>query len=210
MSTDINGPESVYITTKMKEWIDKGYAYYAYGTGASTDMRQLFWDGGAFSVFHTSSLFDLYVTNVGDKFEVGMAWLPGGMDGESFYSEIGGATILIPAVATQKQKNAAWQFMMFMASPEINLYWADKTGYFPTRQSVMETPEYAEYLSRKPEMNNVVSMGSWINPRHTHPAYDTIANQWRHTLYRIFNEDAPIQATLDELAIFIEETLADY
>jgi multiple sugar transport system substrate-binding protein len=210
MTTDINGEASVYVTTKMKEWIDKGYAYYAYGTGASTDMRQLFWDGGAFSVFHTSSLFDLYVTNAGDKFEVGMAWLPGGMDGESFYSEIGGATILIPAVATQKQKNAAWQFMMFMASPEINLYWADKTGYFPTRQSVMETPEYAEYLSRKPEMNNVVSMGSWINPRHTHPAYDTIANQWRHTLYRIFNEDAPIQATLDELAIFIEETLADY
>ena len=54
-STDLNGEASVYVTTKMKEWIDKGYAYYAYGTGASPN-RQLFWDGGAFSVFHTSSL----------------------------------------------------------------------------------------------------------------------------------------------------------
>ena len=167
-STDLNGEASVYITTKMKEWIDKGYAYYAYGTGASSNMRQLFWDGGAFSVFHTSSLYDTYVTQVGDNFEVGMAWLPGGNDGVSFLSEVGGATILIPAVATQKQKIAAWQFMMFMASPEINLYWADKTGYFPTRQSVMGTEAYAEYLERKPEMNNVVTMAGWINPRNTH------------------------------------------
>lgn len=210
LSTDLNGPASVYVTSKMKEWIDKGYAYYAYGTGASTNMRQLFWDGGAFSVFHTSSLYDTYVQNVGDKFEVGMAWLPGGEDGVSFKSEVGGATILIPAVATQRQKNAAWQFMMFMASPEMNLYWADKTGYFPTRQSVMGTPEYEEYLERKPAMSNIVSMSSWINPRNLHPAYDTIANEWRHALALIFNEGAPVQSTLDNLAQTVEEILEDY
>ena len=207
-STDLNGEASVYVTTKMKEWIDKGYAYYAYGTGASGNMRQLFWDGGAFSVFHTSSLYDTYVQN--SDFEVGMAWLPGGEDGVSFKSEVGGATILIPKVASQKQKNAAWQFMMFMASPEINLYWADQTGYFPTRQSVMATPEYAEYLERKPAMANIVSMAGWINPRNQHPAYDSIANEWRHALALIFNEGAPIQATLDNLAQTVEEILEDY
>jgi len=207
-STDLNGEASVYVTTKMKEWIDKGYAYYAYGTSASPDMRQLFWDGGAFSVFHTSSLYDTYVDN--SDFEVGMAWLPGGEDGVSFKSEVGGATILIPAVATQRQKNAAWQFMMFMASPEMNLYWADKTGYFPTRQSVMQTPEYAEYLERKPAMANIVSMAGWINPRNLHPAYDSIATEWRHALALIFNEGAPVQATLDTLAQTVEEILEDF
>ena len=207
-STDLNGPDSVYVTTKMKEWIDKGYAYYAYGTGASSNMRQLFWDGGAFSVFHTSSLYDTYVTQ--SDFEVGMAWLPGGRDGESFLSEVGGATIMIPRVATQRQKNAAWQFMMFMASPEINLYWADQTGYFPTRQTVQEAPEYAEYLERKPAMANIVSMSGWINPRITHPAYDSIATEWRHSLALIFNEGAPIQSTLDNLARTVEEILEDY
>ena len=55
LTTDVNSEAAVYITSKMKEWIDKGYAYYAYGTGASSNMRQLFWDGGAFSTFHTSS-----------------------------------------------------------------------------------------------------------------------------------------------------------
>jgi len=208
LTTDVNSEMSVYITTKIKEWIDKGYAYYAYGTGASSNMRQLFWDGGAFSVFHTSSLYDTYVEQ--SAFEVGMAWLPGGIDGESFKSEVGGAAILIPAVAPQRQKNAAWQFMMFMASPEINLYWADKTGYFPTRQSVMGMNEYEEYLERKPSMKNVVSMSSWINPRNQHPAYDACANEWRHALARIFNEGAPVKSTLDNLATIITEILEDY
>ncbi|HBK67056.1 MAG TPA: ABC transporter substrate-binding protein [Firmicutes bacterium] len=210
LTTDVNSKISVEITSKIKEWIDKGYAYYAYGTGASANMRQLFWDGGAFSVFHTSSLYDTYVQQTKGAFEVGMAWLPGGMDGKSFKSEVGGAAILIPAVASQRQKNAAWQFMMFMASPEINLYWADKTGYFPTRQSVIGTREYEKYLERKPAMSNVVSMSSWINPRNQHPAYDTVANEWRHALARIFNEGAPVKATLDDLAKTITEILEDF
>lgn len=210
VSSDVNSEMSVYITTKIKEWIDKGYAYYAYGTGASSNMRQLFWDGKAFSVFHTSSLYDTYVQQTEGSFEVGMAWLPGGLDGKSFKSEVGGSVILIPAAASQAQKNAAWQFMMFMASPEMNLYWADKTGYFPVRQSVIGTPLYEEYLERKPAMREVVSMANWINPRNQHPAYDTCANEWRHALARIFNEGAPVKQTLDELDELIEEILEDY
>jgi multiple sugar transport system substrate-binding protein len=171
-------------------------------------MRQLFWDGGAFSVFHTSSLYDTYVQKA-KGFEVGMSWLPGGRDGRSFKSEVGGSVILIPAVASQKQKNAAWQFMMFMASPEMNLFWADKTGYFPTRQKATQMSGYDKYLERKPAMKNIVSMGKWINPRNQHPAYDTVATEWRHALAKIFNEGAPVKATLDALAKNIQETLDD-
>ena len=208
-ATDVNGEAAVAITQQLKEWIDKGYAYFAYGTGASADMRQSFWDGNAVSVFHTSSLYDTYVEQGGDKFEVGMAWLPGGNDGETFTSEVGGAVVLIPAKASQAQKNAAWQLMSFMTSPEINLYWADKTGYFPTRQSVMDTPEYAEYLSRKPAMQSVVSMSSWINPRHQAPVYNTAANLWRDSLAKILVEGAPVEDTLNSVADEITELLED-
>ena len=209
-TTDVNSEKSVEITTKMKEWIDKGYAYYAYGEGASGNMRNLFIDGGAFSVFHTSCLYGTYMDRVAasaNPFEVGMAWLPGGSDGESFKSEVGGAVVFIPAKASQAEKNAAWQFLMFMTSPEINLYWSDKTGYFPTRQSVQGTPEYEEFLTRKPAMRDIVAMSAWINPRNQDPAYDSCANAWRHALAKIFNEGAPVQETLDALAQEITELL---
>ena len=102
-TTDVNSEKSIELNTKIKEWIDKGYAYYAIGSGASSNMRDLFIAGGAFSVFHTSSLYTTYVNRVNAledesaRFEVGMAWLPGGSDGESFKSEVGGAAIFIPA-----------------------------------------------------------------------------------------------------------------
>lgn len=168
-TTDVNSAKSVEITTKIKEWIDKGYAYYAYGTNASTNMRSCSGDGGAFSVFHTSSMYDTYLTNVAasaDPFEVGMAQAARRQRRRVLQEmEVGGSAILIPAAASQAEKNAAWQFMMFATSPEINPYWADKTGYFPTRASVQgSTPEYEEYLSRKPAMADIASMSSWINP----------------------------------------------
>ena len=139
-----------------------------------------------------------------------MAWYPGGNDEESFMSEVGGVTLVIPKAASQAQKNAAWQFMMFMSSPEINLYWADQTGYLPIRQSVIGTPEFDEYLQRKPAMGDIVAMSSWINPRNPHPAFNACGDEWRHALARIFNEGAPVQATLDALAQTIEEILEDY
>lgn len=208
LTTDINSEASIYVTNKIKEWIDKDYAYFAYGTGSSSNMRQLFWDGGAFSVFHTSSLYDTYVDQSG--FEVGMAWLPGSEDGTSFKSEVGGAVILIPEVASQRQKNAAWQFMQFVTSPEINLYWSNETGYLPTRQSVSETEAYAEYLAEKPAMANIVSMGGWIHPLNSHPAYHTIAVEWTHALARIFNEGAPVEDTLNGLAADIQDIIDDF
>lgn len=209
MTTDINGEKAVAITQKFKEWVDKGWAYFAYGTGASSNMRQLFWDGKAASVFHTSSLYDTYVTSVDGAFEVGMAWLPGGNDGESFKSEVGGAVLLIPAKASQAEKNAAWAFISFVTNPEMNLYWADKTGYFPTRQSVIGTPNYEEYLGRKPAMNAVVEMAEWINPRNQLPAYDSAALLWRDALAKILVEGAPVQDTLDIAAEEITELLED-
>lgn len=210
LTSDINSEVSIYLTSKMKEWVDKGYAYYAYGTGASNNMRQDFWDQKAFSVFHTSSLYDTYVEQVGDRFEVGMAWYPGGNDGETFKSEVGGVTLIIPEAAPQKQKNAAWQFLMFMTSPEINLYWADQTGYLPIRQSIVGTPAYQEYLERKPAMEDIIAMSSWINPRNPHPAFEACGTAWRHALARIFNQGAPVEETLDALNQEIEDILGDY
>lgn len=207
LSTDVNSEAAMYITNKINEWVEKGYTYYAYGTNASSNMRQLFWDQGAFSVFHTSSLYDTYVANA--KFEVGMSWLPGGNDGETFTSEVGGSAILIPARASQAQKNAAWAFLTFMTTPEMNLYWADKTGYFPTRQSVLGTDAVKEYLERKPAMESIMAMSSWINPRNQYPIYNTLANLWRDALAKVFVEGAPAQEILDQLALEITETIED-
>ena len=201
--TDVNSARSVEITEKIRSFIDKGYAYYAYGSGASGEMRTRFVEGKALSIMHTTSLYDSYCERVAASaapFTVGMTPLPGDDNGEFFRSEIGGAAIAIPAAASRAQKNAAWQFLMFMTSPEMNLYWSDTTGYVPTRASVQQTEAYGEYLVRKPEMAKVVENAHLIYPRNQHPQYDACANKWRHALAKIFRDQAPVKETLDALA----------
>lgn len=208
--TDINSEKSIQITEKIKSWIDKGYAYFAHGGSSSSEMRSRFVEGSALSIMHTTSLYDSYCERVAataKPFEVGMTPLPGDNDGVNFRSEIGGAAIVIPASISQAKKNAAWQFLMFMTSPEINLYWSDTTGYVPTRSSVQETEAYADYLSRKSEMARIVENKHLIYPRNQHPQYDACANLWRDALANIFQNNAPVKQTLDELAAKITALL---
>ena len=58
-------------------------------------------------------------------------------------------------------------------------------------------------------MNAVVSMAKWINPRNQNPAYDQIANLWRAALAKVFVEKAPVQSTLDDLVVEVNEILGD-
>lgn len=44
--------------------------------------------------------------------------------------------------ATAEEKTATFLFMKYLVSAEATLYWAEKTGYFPVRTSVLESSEY--------------------------------------------------------------------
>jgi multiple sugar transport system substrate-binding protein len=114
ISTDFGGKASIETTKEIGDWIKKGYAYFAVGKDGSSIMRQTFIDQKAFSVIHTSSLYNTYV-NLCKNFEVGMAWLPAT---DTKKQEIGGCVLLIPAKNDQQTKNAAWQFLSYLCSKE--------------------------------------------------------------------------------------------
>lgn len=205
LTTDVNSEASVAITTKIKEWIDKGYCSFAYGTGASSDIRQLFWDQKAFSIVNTSSLFETFKSNA--PFNLGITWYPsvnGNVD-----SSMGGCMLVIPRRAPQKQKNAAWTLLTYLTSPEVNMVWAEATGYLPTRKSVLTSPEALAYASDKYGFDIVFNHLDNVKACNSNPKYSAISNIWRDQLALIFMEDAPIQAILDETAVLIQEMLED-
>ena len=68
---DLNSETALKVTEMIKDWCDSGIAYFAAGADASATMRQKFQDGQTFSVMHTSSLYNNYVSKC--DFEVGMA-----------------------------------------------------------------------------------------------------------------------------------------
>ena len=203
-TTDLDSPKAIELAQQIKDWCDAGYIYWASGTNASNIMRQNFWDSKAFSIGHTTSLYNTYVDNC--NFEVGMAWYPGAATN---IAEIGGQTIVIPARAEQRQKNAAWKFAEYLLSPEVNMLWAVETGYLPIRKSILESESGRQFLRDKPEFRTYIENMDQIKPRIQHPAWSELSRIWMAYMAETINENMNVPEQMRKMAAEINEVLQD-
>jgi multiple sugar transport system substrate-binding protein len=71
----------------------------------------------------------------------------------------GGSSIAINSGATEEQKGAAWLFLVWATSPEVQRQglFSDEGGGTPTRQSVYEMDKVQEAESRPSEAPNMLT-----------------------------------------------------
>lgn len=205
---DLNGDAALGVTKMIKGWCDAGDAYFAAGTDASATMRQNFYDQKTFSVMHTSSLYNNYVSKCPD-FEVGMAWYPAATTGDK-NSEVGGCVLGIPSKNDQATKNAAWQFLQFLCGKEVNMEWAEGTGYLPTRNSVLNTEEGKKFLEKKPAFQCIFDNLNLINPRIQNVAWSELATTWKNYMEIIMNQGGDITSDSNDMVTEINEILEDH
>lgn len=205
---DLNGDAALGVTKMIKGWCDAGDAYFASGTDASATMRQNFYDQKTFSVMHTSSLYNNYVSKCPD-FEVGMAWYPAATTGDK-NSEVGGCVLGIPSKNDQATKNAAWQFLQFLCGKEVNMEWAEGTGYLPTRNSVLNTEEGKKFLEKKPAFQCIFDNLNLINPRIQNAAWSELATTWKNYMEIMMNQGGDITSGSNDMVTEINEILEDH
>ena len=205
---DLNSETALGVTNMIKGWCDAGDAYFAAGTDASATMRQNFYDQKTFSVMHTSSLYNNYVSKCPD-FEVGMAWYPAATTGDK-NSEVGGCVLGIPSKNDQATKNAAWQFLQFLCGKEVNMEWAEGTGYLPTRNSVLNTEEGKEFLEKKPAFQCIFDNLNLINPRIQNAAWSELATTWKNYMEIMMNQDGDVTSGSNDMVTEINEILEDH
>jgi len=49
-----------------------------------------------------------------------------------------------------KHPDVAWQFLKWIIEPEIQAFWAMRSGYLPIRHAVLKVPEFQKYLEDNP------------------------------------------------------------
>lgn len=204
---DLNSEAALAMSKQIQDWCNGGVAYWAFGEDASATMRQNFYDGKAFSVLHTSSLYNNYVDNC--DFEVGMAWYPASSTGAK-NSEVGGCVLGIPSKNDQATKNAAWQFLQYLCGKDVNMKWAEGTGYLPTRKSVLETEEGKAFLEKKPEFQCIFDNLDLINPRIQNGAWSELATTWKNYMEAMMCENADITSQSEDMVKEINDILADH
>lgn len=205
---DLDSDTAIGVTNMIKSWVDDGSAVFYTGTDASANMRQGFYDGTTFAVMHTSSLYNTYCNKVSEGIEVGMAWYPAASTGDK-YSEVGGCVLGIPAGNDQATKNAAWVFLQYLTGKEVNMKWAEGTGYLPTRLSVLTTDEGKAFLEAKPAFQCIFDNLNLINPRIQNAAWSQLATTWKNYMDMMLNQGADIVSNSADMVVEINEILED-
>lgn len=124
---------------------------------------------GAFDVSSVASYpYDLKA--VGNKFTMAVDPMPAGPVKQS--NQLAGTDVALFAKATPAEQAAAWKYMEYLASPKVQAYWSEQTGYLPVNSKAMDDPDFKAYAAKTPfvvdatkELNTASALpaASWIN-----------------------------------------------
>lgn len=203
-TTDLASPTAVKMVKQIKDWYQKGYSYLAVGEDAASVMREHFIKEEAFSVVYTSSLYNTLVESC--DFEVGMAWLPAG---DTKIQELGGNVLFIPSKNDQQMKDAAWEFLSYLESKDVNMLWASESGYLPIRKSLQETEEGKKFLEHKPEFQVIFDNMDLIDPGIQSPKWSQISTTWKNYMAEMIQEDVDIEEELTRMEQEVNDLLSD-
>lgn len=89
------------------------------------------------------------------KFNVGTAFIPN-ESGVFNGSVIGGASLWITDSKDDSKEQAAWDFVKYAVSKEVQAQWSTKTGYFPVNKLSYETETMKAYMKKTPQFKVVV------------------------------------------------------
>ena len=98
-------------------------------------------------------------------FKWGIAPVPA-PDGGTSASNVGGEHLFM--FNSVKNKAAAWEFIKYLTSPEVQVDWDKQTGFLPVRQSVAQNQDYLKWINTtEPRMLPFVQ---GMATSHTRPA----------------------------------------
>jgi ABC-type glycerol-3-phosphate transport system substrate-binding protein len=113
----------------------------------------------------SSSVLGGYRDSMGGS-RFGLAGLP---KGKTRATVTGGGNMAMFSACPDKQ--AGWAFLSWMGSTDVNKRWALATGAIPVRKSVIEEPEYRDYLLSDPKGNVMISTLEYAHIRPNIPEY---------------------------------------
>ncbi len=152
---DQNGSAKTIMET-WKHLVDEGIIVN-YGR-KSDENKNAFMSGQAAMTFESTAQLTAILNGVGDRFEVGTAYLPmmGGKADEGGVI-IGGGNLWLLDNKDEQRKKDAWEFIKYATSPEVAAEFSRKTGYFCANTKAYETEEMKKYLEENPNFQTAIN-----------------------------------------------------
>lgn len=106
-----------------------------------------FISGRAAMIYHTTGSLTNILNNA--KFPVGVGFLPQGKKG--YGAPTGGGNLYIIKTSPADHQQAAWKWIQYLSSPDVEAQWTIGTGYIAPRQSAWDTKALKDLIAAKPQ-----------------------------------------------------------
>ncbi len=118
-----------------------------------------------------------------------------------------GASVSIP-VSTPEQEVAAWLFLKYYTSPEVQAEWGLASNYFPVRASSADS--LTDYFASNPAYETAFNLLPFTKAEPAVPGYDPVREEISSVLAAIVTgqDTRPIEEILADLNEFANEELA--
>lgn len=130
---------------------DMLFKYKVAKTTTGYEHQDLFLSGKACFIMGSSVSYS-YLKRANPNFRIGLAPMPKGKERVVF---IMGTNIAVFSNVKDREKKAAWLFIKWFLSPEIQARWAISTGYVPVRKSSFETGIVKRTFKEEPDLRRV-------------------------------------------------------
>lgn len=150
---DSNGA-GLNILKAWKSLSDKGYAPNV-GRGNDNAVAEFSAGKAAMTMGSTASLKQI-LTDVNGSFEVGTAYFPKVNDSDEGGVSIGGGSLWALDNQDEAKKEATWEFIKFLVSPESQAYWNSQTGYFPITIKAQDEPVFKDNIEKYPQFMTAI------------------------------------------------------
>lgn len=215
-----DGEVGVELLTFLQQLVDDGLAYYAGDNAGGSDNFFKLADPvePAAMTIGTSAALGTVVNALGGgliegftKDDLGIGPLPGPSGTPS--AIVGGAALYVVADRGDAEAAAAWDFITYVTSAEVQSQWSVDTGYLPIRDEALEIDPLAATVAADPRYRvaydqllsstDIAAGGPLLGP------HRQIRSEMANAVAAILT-GADVQTTLTAAADLAEDYLADY
>ena len=173
-------------------------------SGISTEFAA----GRTATMLSSSSDIASVIKNVGGRFEVGTAFVPKTDENATGGVNIGGSSFFIFTPS-----DAVRTVLEYFISENVQLKWAEETGYMPINTDLYDNPDYLSFLSENPQFKVAMDQTEASNPKVTSiwlPSAYQIYYSFQSTIRAVTEDGMDIDAAVHEMASIIQKAIDEY
>jgi len=162
--------------------------------------------GKAAMIYHTSGSLTNILKNA--TFDVGVGFLPAGDKG--YGTPTGGGNLYMFSTSSPEKQAAAWRWVQYLSSPEIQADWSANTGYIAARQSAWDLDPLKSLVAEHPQYGVARDQLQYAQRElATHQSLD-VRNTLGKAITRVITGEQDAQASLDQAQTEADAILSQY